>query len=106
MSLKKGEELLEDDGEEEGAELELIMANNVKGILDIPVYKLYIISKKIKIIYYIKIKIIYYIKIKIIYYIKIKIIYRKLFRLYTDLKKLYDLSLLNNNLYTAIILDD
>ena len=66
------------------------MTNNVKGILNISVYKPYIISKKIK----------------IIYYIKIRITYRKLFRLYTDLKKPYDPLLLDNNLYTAIVLDN
>ena len=66
------------------------MANNVKGILDIPIYKPYIISKKIK----------------TIHYIKIKITYRKLFRLYIDLKGPYNLPLSDNNLYTAIILNN
>ena len=66
------------------------MANSVKGILNISIYKSYIINKKIK----------------TIYYIKIRITYRKFFRFYIDLKRLYNLLLLNNNLYAAIILDD
>ena len=90
LSLKKGEKLSEDDSEKEEAKSELTMTNSVKGILDISVYKLYIISKKIK----------------TIHYIKIRITYRKLFRFYIDLKRLYDPPLPDNNLYTAIILND
>ena len=66
------------------------MANSAKGILNIPVYKPYVISKKIR----------------AIYYIKMRITYRKLFRFYTDLKGLYDPLLLGGNLYAAIVLDD
>ena len=66
------------------------MANSVKGILDIPVYEPYIISKKIR----------------IIYYIKIRITYRKFFRFYIDLKGPYDPPLLGNNLYAAIVLNN
>ena len=66
------------------------MTNNIKEILNILVYRPYIISKKIK----------------TVYYIKIRVIYRKLFRFYIDLKGLYNPFLLNNNIYTAIVLDD
>ena len=64
--------------------------NNIKGILDISIYKLYIINKKIK----------------TVYYIKIRITYRKLFKLYIDLKRPYNPFLLDDNIYTAIVLDD
>ena len=90
MSLEKKKKLLEDDSEEKGTKSELTVANSVKGIIYISIYKPYIINKKIK----------------TIYYIKIRITYRKLFRFYIDLKKLYDPPLLGNNLCTAIILDN
>ena len=75
LSLEKEEEFLKNDSEEKETKSELIIANNVKGILDISIYKLYIINKKTK----------------TVYYIKIRITYRKLFRLYIDLKRPYNL---------------
>ena len=66
------------------------MRNIVKGILNISVYKPYIISKKTK----------------TVYYIKMKITYRKLFKFYIDLKGPYNPPLLSNNIYAAIILDN
>ena len=82
--------ILKNDSDKKEAELKLIITNSVKRILNISIYKLYVISKKIR----------------SIYFIKIRVTYRKLFRFYNNLKKLYNPPLLDNNIHTAIVLDN